>query len=123
MTEPGSGSGSRPTVYRLARAHSVGVLGRFAVGTGLLVVGAVLTASLTEDVPDLAAGALLVAVTAGVALTFVAALRVLRPPVVLELTDSGYRMRVVRGAGTARQAAWTEVAKVRRQRLAPGACL
>jgi hypothetical protein len=123
MTESESASGRQPTVYRLARAHSVGVLGRFAVGTGLVVVGAVLATTLTEDVPDVAAGALLIVLAAGLALTFVAALRVLRPPVVLELTDTGYRLRVVRGSGTARQAAWAEVAKVRRQRLAPGTCL
>jgi hypothetical protein len=42
---------------------------------------------------------------------------------VLELSAAGYRVRMVRGAGTAREAAWTDVSKVRRQRLGPGACL
>jgi hypothetical protein len=110
-------------VYRLARAHAVGVLGRFAAGTGLVVVTAVLVSSLTDDLPAVVVVTLLVALVAGLVLTGVAAVRVLWPPAVLVLTETGYRVRVLRGAGTARRAAWTDVARVRRQRLAPGTCL
>lgn len=83
----------------------------------------VLAAALTDDIPSPLAAALVVGVGLGLALTGLAAARVLRPPAVLELSAAGYRVRMVRGAGTARQAAWTDVSKVRRQRLAPGACL
>ena len=127
MREPVTGSGSspggEPSSYLLARSHSVAALGRCAVGTGTVVLGLVLAAALTDDIPDPLAGALAVAIGLGLALTGLAAMRVLRPPVVLELSDAGYRVRVLRRAGTARQAGWTEVAKVRRQRLAPGTCL
>lgn len=115
--------GAEATRYALARSHSVAVLGRCAVGTGTVVLGLVLASALTDDVPTPLAVVLIVGTAVGLALTGLAAVRVLRPPAVLELSDTGYRVRMVRGAGTARQAAWTEVAKVRRQRLDPGTCL
>jgi hypothetical protein len=127
MGEPVTGSrsspGGEPSSYLLARSHSVAVLGRCAVGTGTLVLGLVVAAAVTDDIPGPLAVALVTAIVIGLALTGLAAMRVLKPPVVLELSDAGYRVRMLRGAGTARQAAWTEVAKVRRQRLAPGTCL
>ena len=91
--------------------------------TGVLVIAAVSVVAVVGDVPAALAVAALVVLAGSLALTALAAVRVLRPPAVLVLSDVGYRVRVVRGAGTTREAAWTDVARVRRQRLAPGTCL
>jgi hypothetical protein len=99
------------------------VLGRFATVTGALVMAAVVALAVVDDVPVAMTVAVLVVLAGSLALTCLAAVRVLRPPAVLVLSDTGYRVRMVRGAGTTREAAWTDVARVRRQRLAPGTCV
>ncbi|HLK95152.1 MAG TPA: hypothetical protein VK365_05375 [Nocardioidaceae bacterium] len=108
--------------YPLARAHLVSVLGRYAAATGLLVLVSVLTALAADDLPGwlLACGLLVLA--GALALTAVAAVRVLRPPLLLALTGTGYRLRMLRGAG-ASAASWSDVARVRRKQLPPGPCL
>jgi hypothetical protein len=108
--------------YPLARAHTVSVLGRYAAGTGLLVLVSVVVAVSTDDMPGwlVACGVVLLAGALG--LTAVAALRVLRPPLVLVLTDTGYRLRMLRGAGVS-AASWSDVTRVRREQLPPGTCL
>jgi hypothetical protein len=98
------------------------VLGRFAAVTGVLVIAAVTAAALVGDVPAALAVAFFVVLAGSLALTGLAALRVLRPPPVLELSDGGYQVRVLRRAGPT-EASWTDVTRVRSQRLAPGMCL
>jgi hypothetical protein len=99
------------------------VLGRFAAVTGVLVIAAVSALTVVGHVPAGLAVPFLVVLAGSLTLTGVAAVRVLRPPAVLVLSEVGYRLRVVRGAGNTRDAAWTDVARVRRQRLAPGTCV
>ncbi len=112
---------SSPTDYRLARAPGVLVLGRLAAGTGLLVGGTVVLSTLVDlSRPVVVALAVLLGV-AGL-LTAAAAVRVLRPPVLLHLDDAGFRLRVLRGAGPA-SVQWADVEGVRRERLTPGPCL
>jgi hypothetical protein len=110
------------SVYLISRAHTVAVLGRFATAAGIFVVAATLVAALVDGLPDPLAGVLLVSIAVAVALTGIAALRVLRPAVLLRLDDTGYRVHGLRGAGP-RSATWTEVARVRRERLVPGSCI
>jgi len=112
---------SRPTDYRLARAHGVAVLGRLAVVAGLLVGLAVALGAVADPPPLVWVP---VAVLLGLAglLTVVAGVRVLRPPMLLHLDDQGFRLRVLRGAGPT-SAAWAEVEGVRRERLTPGPSL
>ena len=113
---------SEQSVYPLARAHTVSVLGRYVAAAGVVVVAVVLTAALTDDLPDWLAGVLLVVVAVALALAAVAAARVLRRPALLLLSDTGYRVRVLRRAGPT-SAPWTDVTRVRREQLAPGLCL
>ena len=108
--------------YPLARAHTVSVLGRYAAVAGLLVLVSVLVAVSTDDMPGWLLGCGLVLLAGALVLTAIAAVRVLRPPLVLVLTDTGYRLRMLRGAG-ASAASWSDVARVRRKQLPPGPCL
>ncbi len=114
------------TSYRFARAHTVGVLGRTAVVAGLVVLATVLigvvTAAVGGNLPDLLIAGLLVVMAVAVVLTVVAAARVLRAPTLLRLDQTGYHVRGLRGAGPT-LASWTQVSRVRRERLAPGTCL
>ena len=113
---------TQQSVYRVARAHVVSVFGRFAVAAGVVVVVVVLTAALTDDLPDPVVGVLLVIVAVCLALSAVAAARVVRRPALLLLSDTGYRVRVLRRAGPT-SAPWADVTRVRREQLAPGPCL
>jgi hypothetical protein len=108
--------------YPLARAHTVSVLGRYAAVAGLLVLVSVLVAVSTDDMPGWLVACGLLLLVAALALTAIAAVRVLRPPLVLVLTDTGYRLRMLRGAG-ASAASWSDVTRVRREQLPPGVCL
>ena len=89
--------------YRLAAPLAVRILGALVAGVGLLVVAvAVLTSVL--DWPD-PVGLVAVAVGAGV---LGAAYVVVRRRVVVRLGETGYRVRLIRGAGIT-SARWTEV--------------
>jgi len=113
---------TEPSGYPLTRARLVGVLGRYAAATGLLVLASVLATIAVDDLPGWLMLCGLIVLVAALTLTTVAAVRVLRPPVVLLLTDAGYRLRVLRGAGVA-EASWADVVRVRRERLGPGPCV
>lgn len=108
--------------YPLARAHTVSVLGRYAAVAGSLVLVSVLVAVSIDDLPGWLVASGLVVLALALALTAIAAVRVLRPPPVLVLTDTGYRLRMLRGAGVS-AANWSDVTRVRREQLPPGACL
>lgn len=108
--------------YRLARAHTVGVLGRLLAGCGVLVLAALLGAALVDDVPTWAAVVVVAVLVLALVPTAVAAVRVLRPPTLLRLHEQGYELHGVRGAGPT-AARWDEVRTVRRERLRPGPCL
>ena len=112
---------SSPSDYRLTRAHGVAVLGRLAVVSGLLVVLVVVLAALVDLPPVVWVPLALLLAAAGL-LTAAAAVRVVRPPVLLHLDDDGFRLRVLRGAGPT-SVPWAEVEGVRHERLSPGACL
>src|SRR5262245_41031129 len=85
------------TVYRWPRARLVQMLGRLVVVLGLAwILATVLVAVFDQDgtawFVGLAAVSLLVLAVAGA--VFV------RPPAVLELSDTGYRLHNLRGGGT-----------------------
>ncbi len=112
------------TDFHLARGQAVAVLGRVAVLAGGAVLAAVVSVSVLDtglwrSVAGWSFGAL--GVTAAV-LTVAAAVRVLRPPVLVRLDATGIEVRVLRGWG-GRRLAWPDVRTVRRVRPAGGACL
>ena len=94
-------------VYRWPRARLVAVLGRLVVALGVLWV--LVTIAVTAW--DLSGGWLLVLSLVSLGVLAAAAVLVARPPAVLELTDQGYRISNVRGAGTT-AARWTDVTAV-----------
>ena len=110
--------------FHLARARPVAALGRVAPVVGVAVLVVVLLSALTEG-GTVATAALAVAwlVTGvGFLLTAVAAVRTVRPPVLVRLDATGLEVRVLRGGGP-RQVPWADVRAVRRERLAPGRCV
>ncbi len=120
---PASGA-TGVTDFHLARAQAVAVLGRVAVLAGLAVFAVVVSVTMLDAGPWRSAagwgfGAL--GVTAA-ALTVLAAVRVLRPPVLVRLDAAGLQVRLLRG-WSARTLAWPDVRTVRRERPAGGACL
>jgi hypothetical protein len=96
------------TVYRWPRARLVRMLGRIVIGLGL---GWILVTVLVVWL-DLEGAAWFGAMAVVSLLTLAAAGVVFaRPPVVLELTDSGYRLHNLRAGGT-RAASWADVRSV-----------
>lgn len=93
---------TRYPLSQSARAQAVGLL---AVLTGMGVLATLALAAAGEDTLRWVA----VGLTALLALGLLAAaVRLVRPPTVLELTDEGYRVRSLRGVGV-RQASWRDV--------------
>ncbi len=107
--------------FHLARARSVAVLGRAATAAGVGVLALVTVPSL------LPAGALRMSLlvlagtvsAAALVLICLAALRVVRPPVLLRADDRGMQVHALRGAGL-RSVAWSEVRAVRSESLRVG---
>jgi hypothetical protein len=88
------------TTYRVDAAVVIRVVGPLFVLVGLAWVLVVLTAGRSA--------ALLVVALVTIALAAAAALASIRPPRVLILTDAGFRVSLVRGAGT-KAGSWDEV--------------
>lgn len=93
-----------PSAYRFSRALLVRSVGALLVLLGLLVVLLAVLVSLL----DLPGTVLTVGVVAAVVLVVAAALAASRLTTVLVLDETGYRVRLLRGAGT-RAARWREV--------------
>lgn len=88
------------SVYRLSRAHAMCL-----VAPVIIALGAVwLVCTLTGVIED----ALAVLLSGTAVVLAVASFFVLRPPRVLSLSDTGYRVGFVRGVGRGR-ASWLEV--------------
>lgn len=93
------------TRYPLSQAARAQAVGSLAVLTGIgVLAGLGLGIAGLETLRWIAAGLTLL-LALGLA---VAVVRLVRPPVVLELADEGYRVRSLRGVGV-RQAAWRDV--------------
>jgi hypothetical protein len=90
--------------YRFSRALLVRSVGALLVLLGLLVVLLAVLVSLL----DLPGGVLTIGVVVAVVLVVAAALAASRLTTVLSLDETGYRVRLLRGAGT-RAARWREV--------------
>ena len=109
--------------FHLARSYVVGVLGRVAVLAGAGVLGVVvLTAMDPGGVRTVALVLAWAVVATGIALTLVAAVRTLRPPVLVALDDEGVRVRVRRGTAP-RSIPWSQVKAVRRESRSAGPCV
>lgn len=93
-----------PSDYRFSRALLVRSVGAVLVVLGVLVVLLAVLVSLL----DLPGAVLTVGVVVAVALVVGAALAASRLTTVLSLDETGYRVRLLRGAGT-RAARWREV--------------
>ena len=93
-----------PSAYRFSRALLVRSVGALLVLLGLLVVSLAVLVLLL----DLPGTVLTVGVVAAVVLVVAAALAASRLTTVLVLDETGYRVRLLRGAGT-RAARWREV--------------
>ena len=91
------------STYRLGVAHLVRIAGTFVIGLGVLWVVATLLGVGGARPGGLAL--LTIGVLVGLALAFA------RPPRILSLDETGYRVRWVRGAGRTR-ATWREVENV-----------
>jgi hypothetical protein len=97
-----------PKLFRLSPAHVLRLLGPVFVGLGLMWMLVALFGFSTTWA-RMATGVSLLVAVAGVIFA-------LRPPVVLKLTDDGYRVSWVRGAGTA-IAQWRQVTTFGTQHL------
>ncbi|CAN5757895.1 hypothetical protein BH20ACT6_BH20ACT6_12000 [soil metagenome] len=118
MSDPTAADGDD---FHLARARSVAVLGRAATVAGVGVLALVASPPLLPA-GAFRTGALVVAWTVtvvGVALTCLAAARVVRPPLLVRADADGMQVRVLRGAGL-RSLAWADVRAVRRETLRVG---
>jgi hypothetical protein len=96
-----------PSDYRLSRPLAARLLGGVVVVAGLVVVVLTLAVMLTR----LPVGVLSVGVAGAAVAVLVAAVALSRPTTVVRLDETGYRVRLVRGAG-AGQARWTDVEDV-----------
>ena len=106
--------------FHLVRSYVVGALGWVAVLAGAGVLGVVVSTAM--EAGRLRTVALVlswVVVAGGVALTLVAAVRTLRPPVLVALDDDGVRVRVRRGTAP-RSIPWSQVKAVRRESRSGG---
>jgi hypothetical protein len=94
---------TRATTYRLDKAVVLRVLGPL-----LILIGALWLVVVLVD-----AGSTVVGVVAGltVVIVAVAAVAFVRPPRVLELSETGFRVWLVRGTGTS-AASWSDVTSV-----------
>ena len=109
--------------FHLARSYVVGALGWVAVVAGAGVLGVtVVTAMAPGRVRTVALVLAWAVVAAGIALTLVAAVRTLRPPVLVALDDEGVRVRVRRGTAP-RSIPWAQVKAVRRESRPAGGCV
>lgn len=106
--------------YRFSVLFALRVVGAVCTVAGLvvvvLVVGGALLAS--GPLPD----GVLVAVLLVALLTVLGLALVLRRPVVVTFDETGYRVRLVRGAGV-RRAAWTDVEDASAEVLAGERCV
>jgi hypothetical protein len=93
-----------PSAYRFSRALLVRSVGALLVLMGVLV----LLLAVLVSVLDLPGTVLTVGVVVAVVLVVAAALAASRLTTVLTFDDTGYRVRLLRGAGT-RAARWREV--------------
>lgn len=105
-------SASAPADYRLAAPRLVRLVGGLLVLGALVVfVGTFVVAALDGSI------GVLVLVALGLLGALVAAIAWLRNVVVVHLDESGYAVRLVRGAGV-KQAAWRDVAEATTSRVA-----
>ena len=100
-TASGGLKGQALSTYRLARAHVIRAAGPLSLVLGALWL---LAALLDTSVPTRLTLSVVTVVVGAVC-----ALLLLRPPAVLRLTSSGYRIALVRGAGV-KAAQWVDVA-------------
>ena len=109
--------------FHLARSYVVGALGRVALlaSVGVLAV-VVVTAMEPGSVRTVALALAWAIVAIGATLTLVAAVRTLRPPMLVSLDDEGVRVRVRRGSSP-RSIPWSQVKAVRRELRSAGACV
>jgi hypothetical protein len=98
------------STYRWSRAHVVRVLGMLAVVLGVLWLALGLVTAIGDLPPWVGAVAAACTAAALIAGTWL----MVRPPRLLELSPTGYRIRGVRGAG-ASAAVWSEVSFVETQ--------
>ena len=109
--------------FHLARSYVVGALGWVAVLAGAGVLGVVVgTAMDPGGVRTVALVLAWVVVAGGVTLTLVAAVRTLRPPVLVALDDEAVRVHVRRGTAP-RSIPWSQVKAVRRESRPGGRCV
>lgn len=104
---PSTVSGTGVSTYRWSRAHVGRIVGLFAVvlGVSWLILGAATASgSVAPKVAAVAAGC-----TAAVLV--LSTWLLLRPPSLLELSETGYRIRRLRGAGVT-AADWSQVQSV-----------
>jgi hypothetical protein len=106
------------SAYRFSRALLVRSVGALLVLLGLLVVLLAVLVSLL----DLPGTVLTVGVVVAVVLVVGAALAASRLTTVLSFDDTGYRVRLLRGAGT-RAARWREVEDAVRMTIAGHDCV
>ncbi len=115
---PGTSASGESTDYRLSPALAARLFGVALVGIAVLILLATLLVALldlqTVVVLPVALGALLGVAVAGALVT--------RRAYVIRLTPAGYRVRLVRGAGTT-AARWEDVEDVVAARVAGADCV